>query len=239
MRLKIDFQFTENSIPLDYRRKFLSLIKHGLEKVNPQLFDELFLSNKQKDYTFAVFLRNPIFKKEEIELGSTEGVLNFSTGNAELGVNFYNAFCEIRNKNLNFYKENQIILKNIQILSVPDIRNEQVYFKLLSPLIIKSHNRETYKDRFYYFADTEFEQTLKNNLFTKLRKRYGDYVEKDIQLIQFDTKQMKKTVVEVYGMKVVCSIGILGVSGKPYLLNEMLQNGIGSNSGSGFGFVEI
>ncbi|EUJ57883.1 hypothetical protein [Listeria fleischmannii] len=42
MRLKIDFQFTENSIPLDYRRKFLSIMKLGLEKVNPQLFAELF-----------------------------------------------------------------------------------------------------------------------------------------------------------------------------------------------------
>ncbi|WP_088825423.1 CRISPR-associated endoribonuclease Cas6 [Listeria goaensis] len=239
MRLKVNFQFTENEIPRDYRRKFLSIMKMGLEKENPQLFDELFHSNRQKDYTFSVFLHNPVFKTDMIELGSNEGVFNFSTGNTELCVNFYNAFCGLRNKKLNFTKNNQLVIKDIQIVSVPDIHQEQAYFKFLSPLIIKSHNRETYKDTFYYFADDAFEATLKSNLCTKLRKKYGNYIEKDIQDLQFDTRQMKKTVVDIYGMKVVCSIGTMGVFGKAYLLNEMLRNGVGSNTGIGFGFVEV
>lgn len=238
MKLKIVCELTNETIPLDYRRKIVMLMKTGLSESNPTLFQELYSGNKLKEYTFSVYFKNALFEKEMIQVKSKEFIINFSTGNAELAVNFYNAFMSLRGKALRFTDENQVKVRSVAI--VPQIMNNEgrIFGMIKSPIICREHNLETQKDWFYTVEDEEFENVLKNNLIYQLKPLFGDYVEADIRELQLDTRKLKKTVVRCYDRYLACTIGQFSLIGKPYLVNYFIENGLGSMTGIGFGMIE-
>ncbi|MBP2100006.1 CRISPR-associated endoribonuclease Cas6 [Enterococcus rivorum] len=238
MQLKIKCELTNEQITIDYRRKIVMLMKKGLSETNPSLFEELYSENKLKEYTFSVYFKDAVFKKEDIQINSKEFVINFSTGNAELAVNFYNAFLSLKGQQIPFSGSNQVKIYKVSL--VPQVRSneEQVIATIKSPIICREHNRETKKDWFYTFEDTRFESVLKKNLTYQLKPIFGNCVEKDILDLQIENIKMKKTVVLCYDRYLACTIGRLSLSGKPYLVNYFLDNGFGSMTGLGFGMVE-
>ena len=72
-----------------------------------------------------------------------------------------------------------------------------------------------------------------------MREKYGDYVERDIEKLVIETKELKKTVSKFYGKLIDGSIGIIELQGKNYLLNYIYNAGLGSIRGSGYGLLEI
>lgn len=238
MKLKIKCELTNEKIPIDYRRKIVMMMKKGLSETNTELFEELYAKNKLKEYTFSVYFKDAVFEKETIQVNSKEFIINFSTGNAELAVNFYNSFVSLRGEKIPFSDRNQVEVHSVSI--VPQVRNNEgrVQAAIKSPIICREHNLETQKDWFYTIEDNEFESVLKKNLMYQLKPVFGDYVEKDIQDLQIENTQMKKTVVRCYDRYLACTIGQLRLQGKPYLVNYFLDNGLGSMTGIGFGMLE-
>lgn len=238
MQLKIKCELTNEKIPIDYRRKIVMMMKKGLSETNAELFEELYAKNKLKEYTFSVYFKDARFEKETIQVNGKEFIINFSTGNAELSVNFYNSFVSLRGKQIPFFDKNQVEVRSVNIVSQVRNNEGQVQATIKSPIICREHNLETQKDWFYTFEDEGFESVLKKNLIYQLKPVFGNYVEKDIQDLQIENTQMKKTVVRCYDRYLACTIGQLMLRGKPYLVNYFLDNGLGSMTGLGFGMIE-
>ncbi|MBC1499283.1 CRISPR-associated endoribonuclease Cas6 [Listeria weihenstephanensis] len=238
MRLKISCELTSDKIPADYRRKVVSVMKAGLSKSNEEKYKEMYSGNKQKNFTFSVYLPKPVFNGTVIELEQKKLVINFATADAELGINYYNALMNVRNKLLPFSTMNQIRVKDIKIVREEPIVSDRIAFKTLSPIVCRDHNKETRKDWFYWWEEDAFEAILKRNLYFQLRDKFGEYVKDDIEALQFKKVAIKKTVVVCYNLHVACSLGKFELVGQPYLLNHFVQGGIGSMRGMGFGMIE-
>ncbi len=238
MRLKINCDFESNIIPKDYRGKIVSLFKTGIEKSSPERYGDLFGSNKRKNYTFSIYLPKPKNNKNEIYLEEKNCIINFSTGDAETGIVFYNAFMYLRNKKVSFSSQNNITIKNIDIIREKKIISNKVYLKTLSPVVSRDHNKETYKNWFYNFEDEEFEPTLKRNMLPFLIEEFGEQARFDVEKIKITPISMKKVVVYCHEIHIESSVGIFELTAEPYLQEYFLQNGLGTMTGSGFGMLE-
>ncbi len=213
------------------------MMKRGLERVNKEKFAEMYQTNKYKDFTFSVFLPKAIFRKEEIELENSRIIINFSTGNADLAINYYNAFMANMSRFLPFGK-NKIKIDSVKVLETPQILGNVVIFKTLSPIICRDHDQNTKKDWFYSWESNEFIPVLKRNLKFQLKEKYGENIDRDVDMLVFEPINIKKTVVKNYNMNIEATLGIFRVSGRAYLLQELQKSGIGSLKGMGFGMIE-
>ncbi len=240
MRLKIVCQLANEMIDQDYRRKVMSLVKKGLEATNPELYQKLFSSNVQKFYTFSVFMKNAQFKESSIIVPDKQLLINFSTGDAELAVSFYNAFCSQIDQSVPF-GENKITIQFVENVPQSVIRDSKQNFRTLSPIIVREHSIETRKDWFWSVnQDMEkFKIIMKANLLNKYQDKYGDSLEQDIADLDFEPIAMRKTVVRHYQKQIEGSIGTFVLKGAPYLLNDLAKSGVGSLTGGGFGHCEL
>ncbi|MBC1348158.1 CRISPR-associated endoribonuclease Cas6 [Listeria welshimeri] len=239
MRLKINCDFDSNIIPKDYRGKIVSLFKIGIEKSSPERFKDLFGSNKRKKYTFSIYLPEPKNNKNEIHLEEKHCIINFSTGDAETGVVFYNAFMNLKNRNVPFSAQNNITIKTIDIVKEKKTINSKVTFRTLSPLLSRNHNKKTCKNWFYSFEDEEFEPTLKRNMLPFLIEEFGEQARFDVEKIKINPISMKKVVVYCHEIHIESSVGIFELIAEPYLQEYFLQNGLGTMTGSGFGHLDF
>lgn len=239
MRLKINCDFDTNIIPKDYRGRIVSLFKMGIEKSDPERYQDLFGNNKHKNYTFSVYFPKPQNKKNEIYIEEKNCIINFSTGDVETGVVFYNAFMFLKNNKIAFSPQNNLIIRNIDIIQEKKIIGGKVCLKTLSPIVSREHNKETYKNWFYSFEDEKFESTLKRNMVPLLTEEFGGKARYDLEKMKINPISMKKVVVFCHDIHVESSTGIFELTGEPYLQKYLIQNGLGSMTGSGFGHLDF
>ena len=239
MRLKIVCESSQHELPMNYRSKIMMMIKTYLAKQNKELYGRLFNDNTMKPYTFSVYLPQAKFEKVYITLGeSREFVINFSTSDAEIAINFYNAFLAMKNETILWGNDLTTTVKKVDIVTLPPIVTEKIQVRTLSPIICRHHNQETRKDWFYTYDDKEFLPILKRNMTFKLVDRLSETARYDLEKLTLTPIKMKKTVIKHYEKQIAGSIGTLEVTGKSYLLNEFVDSGVGSLTGSGFGMVE-
>ena len=239
MRLKVICSVSGSTIPLDYHRKVISMLKKGLQQTAPEKYQEQYEGNTLKEYTFSVYFGPAVFTDQEIKIQNSQIILNISTANAELGVYLYNALTYLKNRELQWGQDTRIAVQSVATVHQPLVTEEKILLKTLSPIICRDHNQETKKDWFYSFEAPEFLDILKRNMISKLVPILGEYIRYDIEQLQLTPVQMKKTVVRFYDRQVECSIGRFSLSGKPHLLNYLVQAGLGSLTGSGFGLCEV
>ncbi|MBC1671790.1 CRISPR-associated endoribonuclease Cas6 [Listeria welshimeri] len=238
MRLKINCNFDSKIIPKDFRSKVVSLFKSGIRKSSPERYEDLFGGNKYKQYTFSVYLPKPRNEGAEIHLDEPNCIINFSTGDAETGVVFYNALISLRDSKILFGAGNNITIKNIQMVPEKKIISNRTILKTLSPLVSRDHNRETFKNWFYSFEDKKFEPILKRNMLPYLVEAFGEQARYDLEKLKITPISMKKVVVYCHEIHIESSVGIFELEAEPYLQNYLLENGIGTMTGSGFGMIE-
>lgn len=240
MRLKISCQATSSQLPQDYRRKILHMIKKGLEKTNLSLYQELFSDNRPKSYTFAVFIPEAKFTNNQINFNNQKDIIiQFSTSDGEIGISIYNAFMNLRQQEIPWNPEVSLIISKVELAHQGNISESQLHCRTLAPIVCRDHNRETKKDWFYNFQDSKFLDILKRNLKIKLIPVMGEYISYDIDHLEIHPIRMKKTVVKHYEKQIECSIGKFQLVGKPHLLKRLLDDGLGSMTGTGFGMIEI
>lgn len=238
MRFKVSCSVSNKSIPLDYHRKVISMLKQGFERTAPEKYQELYTQNRLKEFTFSVYFGQSKFGKQAIVLENDQIILNVSTANAELGMYLYNGLMNLRNQDFQWSEETTISVQRVSIISQQTITENRIILKALSPVICRDHNKETSKDWFYSFEAPEFLDVLKRNMIFKLVPILGEYIRYDIEELELTPINMKKTVVRFYERQMECSIGQFSLRGKPHLLNYLVQSGLGSLTGSGFGMCE-
>lgn len=238
MRLKINCDFDSKIISKDFQSKVVSLFKAGIMKSSPERYENLFGGNKHKQYTFSVYLPKPRKKGAEIHLNEANCIINFSTGDAETGVIFYNALISLRGSKVLFGAGNHIRVKNIQIVPEKKIISNRTVLRTLSPIASRAHDRETFKNWFYSFEDEEFEPTLKRNMLPYLIDAFGEQARYDLKKLKITPISMKKIVVYCHEIHIESSVGIFELEAEAYLQKYLVENGIGTMTGSGFGMIE-
>lgn len=214
------------------------IMKKGLAKKHPDIFKFLYESNKQKDFTFAVYFKGARFTKKEILVSGKELIINFSTGNARLAIPFYNAFTSLKWQEIKISDQCNLQIQKVDVLPEKEIIGSSIVLKTLSPIVCRDHNQENYKDWFYDYSNHEFEGLLKRNIYSKLQNRYGDFLSEDMDKVVIKPIDMKKTVVLHYDLYVACSIGLLEIEAPKYMLDHIVSDGLGSLTGMGFGMLE-
>lgn len=242
MRFKINLEFVslleDSTMPIKYHSYFLSLLKRGLEQAAPEVYHELYETNQQKLFSQAVFFKAAVFEKERILLKSPDVTYLFSTAQADLAMAVYNGFIYLKElKALPFCEGLKIQVKSIAPIYQVPIRENEVIFQAVSPILARDHNRETRKDWFLDFNDERYAAVLKQNLKNRLEPELGRSVNFDIDNLTIAPVRMKKTVTKAYEKYYQGGIGQIKLVGEPYLLNIICDVGLGSKTGLYFGFL--
>ncbi|MCI8648320.1 MAG: CRISPR-associated endoribonuclease Cas6 [Firmicutes bacterium] len=238
MKLAVHFTLEKNEIPKKYREIFLSFFKKSLtDAENGKYFDQYYEPGQEKDFTFSVFFSNPKFLQTTIELGEARGKLLFSCSDKFTGFLFFSAFLEQMKKPFLIEGGNQLTVTSVKQVQQPEVKESQAMVKMLSPLCIRRHVRESNRDMYYLYNQKEFEERAAYVVKHKLmRAGFSQEISDTLSIIPVNCK---KTVVDFYHKKLPCSLGYFLLEGDRAILNYLLQSGIGSHCSAGFGMAEL
>lgn len=236
MRLKLVFELENGKLDIQYRKGIISWIKHAIQFYDENLFQEMYHANQKKTFTFAPILSAPKFEKEEIIMQDSQFSVLFSAYNYSHALHLYNSFLGQKFKKFSLF-QNSMTLKQIIMIPETQIATEKITIKMVSPLIVRNHNRETLKDMYYAYNREEFKEYLNINIEEQLQ---AENLDKYI-LNGFDIKsiQAKKIVIPVYEKMIECTIGTFQLEGNIKLLDYLYKAGIGAKKAMGFGLFEI
>ncbi len=236
MRLKLNFDLENESLPIQYRKSVMSFIKLSLSEYDEQYYKKYYNDKDtiMKPYTFAMFFRNPKFENDRIIIKDKRLELNISIADYETSIILYNAFNHQKNKKFSLDK-NSWTLKNINMSLDKKIDTEEITIKFMSPVVVRSHLEN--KDYYYSYNAEEFKNVLKINIKQQLK-----ITDIPINLVDsFDIVAIdpKKIIVKFYEKKIETTSGIFKISGNKQLLKYLYDAGMGSKRSSGFGMFQI
>ena len=236
MRLKLNFDLENESLPIQYHKSVMSFIKLSLSEYDEQYYKKYYNDKDtiMKPYTFAIFFRNPKFENDRIIIKDKRLELNISIADYETSIILYNAFNHQKNKKFSLDK-NSWTLKNINMSLDKKIDTEEITIKFMSPVVVRSHLEN--KDYYYSYNAEEFKNVLKINIKQQLK-----ITDIPINLVDsFDIVAIdpKKIIVKFYEKKIETTSGIFKISGDKQLLKYLYDAGIGSKRSSGFGMFQI
>lgn len=235
MRIKLECVLEDKVIPISYNRRILSFFKKSLEEYEPEIKENFYENNLEKDMTFSCFF--PIEKIEDKKIYLKENIFKiYLSFNSILeGIHFYNSFIKQEKKRTKFLLgENNFYIQDISKIQEKTINDNVVIFKTLSPIIIRE-KREKQKD-WYHILDENGIKILKKNLQFNLQKRFSLKALEEIEIIPLD---IKKVIINVYDIKLAATKGLIAIKGEKEILNFLYKSGIGSKKSSGYGMLEI
>ncbi len=237
MRFILRCQLKNNNIPLDYRRVCLSFFKKALsEAAEGKYFDEYFLNNQRRPFTFSVQLPSPKFSKENIILDKNEMKIIFSTGDTKTGFIFCSSFIAQKNKKFNLPFENTMTLKNVFIVPDKEVTGNEMMVKTLSPLCLREHNNNN-KDIYYSVKSDNFNEKAVKIIVEQLKN--AGFSKTLIENFSISPINARKAVVKHYNCYIECSLGDFAIHADKAILNYILKYGLGSRKSAGFGFVDL
>lgn len=241
MRFLITFLLKEKEMPSDYRRKFISFLKKSFESYDKDIFNKYYRDKDpiEKPYTFSVYLGKALFSKDKVILEKNKIHFTFSTIDMETGLHFYNAVLGMKGKEFYIEKNNSMLLEEIRLIQEEAIIKERVIFHTISPILIREHNKETNKDWYYSFEDEESISILKRNMKYQAVKYFGKDAEYDVEQMDIIPLNVKKLVINHYGVFVTGNAGSFELRGKPYLLDYFYKSGVASKKSEGFGLCNL
>ncbi len=240
MRMELELELEQNVFPVDFRRVIVSFLKNALAKCNKgQFYDLYFQGAKTKDYCFSVILPQPSYQKDIILLKGTRIRILFSADDAKkTGLIFYYAFAKQKNRRFPLPDGNAMVLLDVTQKEERLITSSQVIFKttLGSGLVVRDHDRESNKDRYYVFYDVEFPEKL-NRVLREQAAAAGFSVEPS--QICFTPMQCRKVLAKHYDVYVDLTVGMFRLQAPSGLLQYFYAAGLGSRHSSGFGMVDL
>lgn len=240
MRFNVELFLDNEIIPKDKNRIILSLIKHNFSSYDKDYYSELYEEtlNKMKSFTFALYMGNCKFLREEIVIPEKKIILNFSTHNIKDGIMFYNSF--LKNKGLKYpIKNNSIKVNKINLNKEKNITENKAIYKTLSPISVREHRGDNKKTWYHSLNNVKGQEIFIDNLKYQLKDEFGEGSILDIEEIEFEVLDNKEVKVKNYDIEVLANICYLKIKGKPYILNYLYKAGIGSQRSIGFGMVDL
>lgn len=241
MRLELNFSLKFPQLPVDNKRIWVSFLKNCLSKSGDgRFYNQFFEGTPNKDYTFSTVFPNPKFQGNTILLEKNSLQMMFSADDRKkTGLIFFQAFLQAKGKEFPLPDGNAMKLE--KIIQVPEklITSDRVLFRTTvgGGFVIRSHNKETNKDRFYSFEDEGFSAQMKEVL--KYQAVNAGFKEKDGENIEFKPIRCRKILVKQYRILVDCTCGIFELHGNPELLQYFYQAGFGSKHSMGYGMLDV
>lgn len=235
MRIKITFEFEKQTIPIDYRRGFLSILKHCLNISENDLYERLYGKQEIKPFSFAVNLGSKVkFNKVDrvIELDKTPKTLTISCNSPETITHLYNGIRKIneypffQNKFLRNIKEHRIYLQHESKISA-----DCEVFKTLSPVLVKIPETEKY----LLPHSPDFELALNHHL----KICCENFTNIPFTPVSFKNISTKKQVIFHYGFLFDAFTGRFLIEGKNEILKLIYDVGLGVRRSQGFGLLEV
>ena len=239
MRFRITIGINKNEIPKDKNRIIISLIKHQLSQFDTELFSTLYQTGeaKEKDFCFALYMGNCVFRKETIEIPEQELIITFSAYDLATGIRIYNAFMHGVGDEYNYRGEIILTIRSVKLLDEKHIFDDRVMFKCQSPCVAREHEHDNTKTWYHLLSEDEGKQQFLENLKFQAKTKFPNK-EEDIKKIQLRVLKNKKVKVKHYGAVIDGNLALFKLRGKPYLLEYFYKAGAGSLKSGGFGLLK-
>ena len=240
MRFNVELLLDNETMPKDKNRVALSLIKHNFSSYDKDYYSELYedTPNKMKSFTFALYMGNCRFLREEIIIPGKKIILNFSTYDVGDGIMFYNAF--LKNKGLEYpIKNNSIKVNRIGLNKEKTITENEAVYKTLSPISVREHFGANKKTWYHSLNAAKGQEVFINNLKYQLIDEFGEGRMLDIEEMEFEVLNNREVKVKNYDIEVLGNICYLRIQAQPYILDYLYKAGIGSQRSTGFGMVDL
>ncbi len=240
MRMRLNFELGASNITMDYRPIIVSFFKKSIQEKDEAIFQLLYGGGEaiRKDFTFSVYLPNAVFGEEQIEIPDRRMSITFSSADNGLFIRMYNAFLRQRFKPFSLQQNNYLILKSIILENECSIKQDTVTAALLSPLVVRWHQREGNKDKYYVFQDEGFSDALRVVVKNSV-SNHEDITAAMVDELQVDCIDCRMVVVRSFGGKIPATLGRLRLQGNSKLLKYLYDAGAGSRTGEGYGLLQI
>ena len=240
MRFCIDLDLNHKEINLDYRSCILSFIKNAFMKHDKRIYNSLYHDNDTiiKPFTYSVNLNNAEFMYKKIVLEHSNIKLNFSTSDAETGINFYNAMQGVRYKKYKF-GDNSIRLKGINVIKEKRIVGNHIKIKTMSAVIIRKHHKISNHDIYYKIGDAGYLEVLKQNIYITLKDLFDFDIKNDLDNMKLSDINIKEVLILYHGHKIGGNVGNFTINAENYLIDCLVKTGFGSRKSQGFGMLEV
>lgn len=241
MRLCLEFNINKTSLPIDYRRCFVSWIKRSLSISNEgKYFESYYKDTVEKPFTFAVVMNNPKFGKEQVDFEGNKIKMYFSvTDYNRTGLIFLNCFLKMKFLDFRLPNDNVMCLVNVRQVNSHVIKEDRVLFKTVaaSSIVLREHNKETNKDRYYTCEDKVYIDKLEDSI--KRQCLRNGYTEEEVSQIKVNDVQGKKVVIKNYSVLIDAVSGVFDISAPKQILNELYTVGFGARKSFGFSFIDV
>lgn len=239
MRIKLQFEIINKELPQSYRRPVISFFKNAVEQYEGEKFRQMYDKGlcKSKSYSFAAaFPKGTTFVDKLVNLPDPRFSITFSTGDLQELIVFYNAFLAQKNKSFPLPEGNSMTLREISYVNVPPIVKDQVMIQMLSPIVVRVHDREQNHDKYLTYQDPEFSQAFLEN--TKLQLRNLGQCQ-DAGQLEIHPIKAKTVLIREFGAQYVGNLGTYVLRGEPQVLNILQMSGIGSRRNAGSGLFTV
>ena len=236
MRFAVTYNLSRDTIPVDYRNGFISLIKKAMETVNKSLYEKFYgkgqKDQKTKPYTFSVYSTDGFLKSgDEFKVGKTL-VFNFSTNSYEIGTYIYNGLVADETKFFPFFRDNHLKRLKATLLQEPEITGDTTVFKTMSTVLINSVGK---KDWYFIPDNPEFPDAFD----TCVTAMVNELIRINDAKVVFNPIKIKRQVVKHYGGNMQGFEGIFALSGDREVLQLIHAVGLGVRRSQGFGMLKV
>lgn len=237
MKITLLFSLENNKLPADYRRSFLSYFKNALSTSQPEKYEQWYGKGKtvQKPFCFDIYLDHPKFLKDCVEIAEPMLKVTVSTADPMEAIDLYNCFLSQKHKSYPLAFDNTMTLDKIRIDNVKSITDDVILVKMMQPLVLRQHDKDTNKDRYITYEDNDFSDKFHEIVNAQLTSA-GIQPDDSLQIIPI---KPRRTVVKVMGGKFPANIGLYQLIGKPEILDYLYQSGTGSRNSAGLGVFEV
>lgn len=238
MKFVSEFALEKEELPIDYRRCILSYLKHCLTQANGgKYFDDYYVPGKEKPFCFSVVFSTPKFSKDMVQVMSKKMKLVISSADVKTAFILFSALAAQKGKTYSLPLGNSMRMVAIRQVKEPEVHSSRILVKMMEPLCIRNHNKETNKDWYYSCKDQEaFERESTRVIKTQLMLAGYSEEQSNVKLVPIDPKMV---IIKHYSINIECTIGTFIMEGNPEVLNYLLKNGIGSRKSSGFGVAQL
>lgn len=238
MRFKVKLSQVEPKkeaiISIDYRRRFISLLK--------KIFGERFSEASVKPYTFAVYFGKKAKFSHDFITVVDPITFRFSTGDEEVAMFFYNGIIRLKKEgylhDLSPNSEHGAFfrIEKIALEKEPPLKNK---FKTLSPVVVeRKTDLKSPRERYAIPGDSDFDKWLVENL----QRRISILLTKPIPFTELylEPESTEEVLVKHYGGYVRGFLGVFNLhTDNPEILKFVYQYGLGVRTGQGFGYLEV
>jgi CRISPR-associated endoribonuclease Cas6 len=147
----------------------------------------------------------------------------------------YNSLTKYKYRKMDVSPLNRVWLSEIRLRYLDKVETNEIRIKLLSPLLLRKHDRDTNKDIYVTCEDKMFEQEFNDNI-ERLCAEFGYSFSK----ITITSISSRKVITKIMKNSFDATLGTFVLKTENLeLLNILYKIGIGSRRSEGFGMFEV